>query len=335
MITVESSAATHLAQKYGYLEYMVERYLQLFGVETEDFLIGNDIPLPKTLRVNTLVTTPQDLTARLRKRGVELEPVEGLPYAFRILQSPIPIGATSEYLQGQYMLQSPASMWAIEALNPQPGQLVIDMCAAPGGKTTLIAQFMENQGGLLATDISRDRMRSLRSNLSRLRVENTLAIRMDAAQLSSIGIQADAVLLDAPCTGEGLIPVETDRHGNVMFGKANIARLLTNKVSEKYKKRTGTSIKIIAKQIGYETRAGSPISFDVVLGSMLGYGAYKFFSENKFGVMVSVTDNFDLKAVPFEELIDPETLKTRLRGVPKGSDFYTLKENLSFRKLNL
>jgi ATP-dependent phosphofructokinase / diphosphate-dependent phosphofructokinase len=132
---------------------------------------------------------------------------------------------------------------------------------------------------------------------------------------------------------EGLIPIEKDRHGNVMFGKANISRLLANKVREKYRDRTGSDIKITPKQIGYETRSGSPISFDVVLGSMLGYGAYKFYSEKNFGVMVSVNDNFDLVAVPFKDLIDPQTLKTRLRSVPKGSDFFTLKENLSFRRL--
>jgi 6-phosphofructokinase len=132
---------------------------------------------------------------------------------------------------------------------------------------------------------------------------------------------------------EGYLPKEVDRHGNVMFGKANISRFLANKVREKYKERTGSEIKITAKQIGYETRASSPISFDVVLGSMLGYGAYKFYAERKFGVMVSVNDNFDLVAVPFKDLIDPITLKTRLRSVPKGSDFYTLKENLSFGRL--
>ncbi|MBN2400842.1 MAG: 6-phosphofructokinase [Spirochaetes bacterium] len=132
---------------------------------------------------------------------------------------------------------------------------------------------------------------------------------------------------------DGLIPKEVDRHGNVMFGKANIARFLVNKVKDKYRERTGSEIKITAKQIGYETRAGSPISFDVVLGSMLGYGAYKFFAEKNFGTMVSVNDNFDLVAVPFKDLIDPETLKTKLRSVPKGSDFYSLKENLSFGRL--
>lgn len=211
MVTVKNREAERLAQKYGYREFMVERYLSLFGADTEQFLKGNDAAILKTIRVNTLTASPQDVTSRLHAKGIQLEPVSGLPYAFHVHESPVPIGATTEYLLGYYMLQSPASMWTIEGLNPQPGQLVVDMCAAPGGKTTLIAQLMENQGALLAVDISRDRIRSLRSNLSRLRVENTLTIRMDAAQLPDIGIQADAVLLDAPCTGEGLIPVDPSR----------------------------------------------------------------------------------------------------------------------------
>ncbi len=127
-------------------------------------------------------------------------------------------------------------------------------------------------------------------------------------------------------------PTETDRHGNVIFSQANISKLFSDRVRNMYFEKTGLELKITPKQIGYETRAGAPISFDVVLGSMLGYGAYKFFSEDNFGVMVSVTDNFDLKAVPFAELVDEKTLKTKLRDVPKGSDFYTLKERLSYNK---
>ena len=130
-----------------------------------------------------------------------------------------------------------------------------------------------------------------------------------------------------------MLPKETDRHGNIMYSQANISKFLTDNVKLKYKEKTGQDIKITAKQIGYETRAGSPISFDVVLGGMLGYGAYKFYAEKNFGVMVSVNDNFDLVAVPFKELIDPVTLRTKLRSVPKGSDFYNLKENLSFGRL--
>ncbi len=127
-------------------------------------------------------------------------------------------------------------------------------------------------------------------------------------------------------------PKETDKHGNILYREANMSKLLADATKRVYMEKTGLEVKIIPKQIGYETRSAAPISFDVVLGSMLGYGAYKFYSENTFGVMVSVTDNFDLKAVPFDELIDSATLTTKLRDVPRGSDFFTLKEKLSFRK---
>lgn len=210
-MTVDTRRAQELARRYGYLEYMVTRYLALFGPETETFLAGNERAVAKSIRANTLVATPDRVAERLEKKGFRLEAVVGLPYAFRVLEGRLPLGATPEYLLGQYTLQSVASMWAVEALNPRQAKVAADVCAAPGGKTTLIAQLMENQGALLATDISRMRMRALRSNLSRMHVENTLVMRMDAAQLPETGIQVDAVLLDAPCTGEGLIPVDPTR----------------------------------------------------------------------------------------------------------------------------
>ena len=127
-------------------------------------------------------------------------------------------------------------------------------------------------------------------------------------------------------------PTEKDRHGNVRFAKAEVGKVLANNIVKRYNERTGRKITVTAKQIGYETRTAPPISFDVVLGSMLGYGAYKLYKEGKFGHMVSVTNNFDIKAVPFDELIDKETLLTKLRNVPKGSDFYDLKEALAYRE---
>ena len=143
------------------------------------------------------------------------------------------------------------------------------------------------------------------------------------------------------CVAEGLVdklpekykPKEVDKHGNLIFGKVEIAKIFAQRTKEIYKKKTGKSKKIIAKQIGYETRSAPPVSFDVVLGSMLGFGTFSLFDKKLFGHMVSVTDNFDIKAIPFSELIDPKTLLTRVRNVPKGSDFYNLKEALSYRPL--
>jgi 6-phosphofructokinase 1 len=141
------------------------------------------------------------------------------------------------------------------------------------------------------------------------------------------------------CVAEGLAdrlpdryrPTETDRHGNVILGTAEVGRVLRDVAERVYHQRTGRKKKIIYKQIGYETRNAPPISFDVVMSSMLGYGAYKLYKNRQFGCMVSVSDNFSIVGVPFEQLIDPETLLTRLRNVPKGSDFFELKEALSFK----
>lgn len=140
------------------------------------------------------------------------------------------------------------------------------------------------------------------------------------------------------CVAEGLAdklpekyrPTEKDKHGNVLMGRAMVGRLIRDAAVKRYLERTGNYKKMIYKQIGYETRNVPPISFDVVLGSMLGFGAYKLYCRKEFDSMVSVSDNFQIVAKPFSELIDPDTLLTRLRDVPRGSDFYELKAALSF-----
>jgi 6-phosphofructokinase len=141
------------------------------------------------------------------------------------------------------------------------------------------------------------------------------------------------------CVAEGLAdklpdryrPTEKDRHGNVILGTAEVGRVVRDAAEDVYRNRTGRKKKIIYKQIGYETRNALPISFDVVLASMLGFGAYKLYRDKQFAAMVSVSDNFQIVGVPFAELIDPQTLLTRLRNVPRGSDFFELKEALSFK----
>ena len=129
-------------------------------------------------------------------------------------------------------------------------------------------------------------------------------------------------------------PTQKDKHGNIVYGSAEVGRILRDKTIEVYKERTGRSKKITFKQIGYETRNAVPISFDVVLGSMLGYGAFKLYKQGNFSSMVSVSDNFSIIEVPFSKLIDSKTLLTKLRKVPKGSDFYELKEALSFKLID-
>ncbi len=132
---------------------------------------------------------------------------------------------------------------------------------------------------------------------------------------------------------DDLKPTVTDRHGNVRFSEAKISSILAQGVKARYREKTGLEVKITPKQVGYEIRSAHPTAFDVVMGCMLGFGAARYYVENNFGVMVSVTDNFDLKSVPFTELIDNDTLLTKLRDVPRGSDFYNLKNQLQYRNI--
>jgi len=118
---------------------------------------------------------------------------------------------------------------------------------------------------------------------------------------------------------------EIDSHGNIVLTSVGIGRMLAETVAQVHEMRTGEKVKVIPKQVGYETRCTPPSGYDVILGSQLGVGAYRALVEKGLsGVMVSVRGGFDLYYVPFDRLIDPTTGRTRLKLIDKGSDFWRL-----------
>ncbi len=144
------------------------------------------------------------------------------------------------------------------------------------------------------------------------------------------------------CVAEGLAdrlpdtqrPKDIDEHGNVVLGSAQVGKMLAEAMQKRYEERTGSSTKVRHKQIGYETRCSEPSAFDVLLGTQLGTGAYRaLVEEDLSGHMVSVEKQLQLKYVPFGDLIDPETLKTRVRFIERDSDFYKLARALEYQQL--
>jgi 6-phosphofructokinase 1 len=142
------------------------------------------------------------------------------------------------------------------------------------------------------------------------------------------------------CIAEGLAdklpedqkPQATDEHGNVRLGEAQVGRVLADAMERAYQERTGVKVKVRSKQIGYETRCSEPSAFDVLLGTQLGVGAFRaLVEEGLTGVMVSVRDQLSLTYVPFSELIDESTLKTRVRFIDRDSDFYRLARALEYQ----
>lgn len=142
------------------------------------------------------------------------------------------------------------------------------------------------------------------------------------------------------CVAEGLAdrlpaeqrPKETDEHGNIVLRSAEIGKMLAQAAEKRYAERTGGSMKVRHKQIGYEARCAAPTAFDVLLGTQLGVGSYRaLVEEGRDGVLVSVKDQLQLTYVPFEDLIDPATLKTRVRFIEPESDFYRLARALEYQ----
>ncbi len=119
--------------------------------------------------------------------------------------------------------------------------------------------------------------------------------------------------------------VPRDEHGHIAISKLNLSKLFSQRVAEEYQRQTGREKKITGLQLGYESRCARPQAFDVMLGSQLGVGAYRALVEKRLdGVMVSISGQLDLNYVPFNQLVDPETLVTVVRYIEPGSDFHRL-----------
>lgn len=198
-----------IAELYGYLPELIEYFLSMFSPsEALEFVDYSDKVRPMVIRTNTLKTRRKDLALALMKRGVSLDPLSSWSkVGLKIMESPVPVGATPEYLSGHYMLQSAASMCPVLALSPQPKERVLDMSAAPGGKTSYIAQLMRNTGVIFANDLRADRQKATVANMHRLGVKNVITCMHDGRKLSKLFRQYkfDRILLDAPCSGLGVI----------------------------------------------------------------------------------------------------------------------------------
>ncbi|RXM36740.1 putative 28S rRNA (cytosine(4447)-C(5))-methyltransferase [Acipenser ruthenus] len=179
-----------LAMYYSYNTFLIDKLMELFTVsELVDFLEANEVQRPVTIRTNTLKTRRRDLAQALINRGVNLDPLgKWSKVGLVIFDSSVPVGATPEYLAGHYMLQGASSLLPVMALAPQENEKVLDMSAAPGGKTSYM-----------------DRLKSVVGNLHRLGITNSVVCNYDGREFPKVMGGFDRVLLDAPCSGTGVI----------------------------------------------------------------------------------------------------------------------------------
>lgn len=193
-----------IADQIVFKEKFIERYSAL--TDWEVFKQYSLSWLRKSIRVNTLKTTVADIQRRLTKDNAwQLEPVPWCSEGFFITGARRDVGNLMEHALGYIYVQEAASMIPPLALDPQPGELVLDMAAAPGSKTTQIAMQMQNQGLLIANDVEASRLAALGINLQRCGVSNAVITKMRGRTFEGVPLQFDRILVDAPCSGTGTI----------------------------------------------------------------------------------------------------------------------------------
>lgn len=178
-----------------------DRYQQIYG---RDFFIACSLELKKSIRTNTLRITPEKLRKRLEGQRFELE--EGLAKnSFVITRERKPIGATMEHLLGYFYVQEITSMIPPVWLNPEKEDKVLDMCAAPGGKTIHLSELMKNKGEIIAIDYDKTKNKAMMENLERMGTKNVTYFTMDAGRIKGMNMTFNKILLDAPCSCSGIV----------------------------------------------------------------------------------------------------------------------------------
>jgi 16S rRNA (cytosine967-C5)-methyltransferase len=189
--------------------WLVDYWLKTLGPKETTALCeaDNRIP-PLTLRVNTLKAGREELLDRLETEVGPGEPTLYSPVGLRVLQPRVPLHASELFLEGYYQMQDEASQLIAYILDPRPGERVLDLCAGFGGKTTHLAQVMNNRGSILAIDANARKIRDLRKNARRLGLKNIQVQAGDILQpdfLDNLPRAFDRALVDAPCSGWGVI----------------------------------------------------------------------------------------------------------------------------------
>lgn len=199
----QGDEAAVLSQSLSHPEWLVRRWLERFGIEqTTNILVVNNQPPVVHLRVNTLLSAPATVRARLEEEGVRVEPT---PFGAEVFA--VRAGAaqgTRAFADGAFYIQDPASEILGTTADPKPGLRVLEVAAAPGGKTVQLALRMNDGGSIISVDSGLKRMQRWRQNMRKLKITSAHPIVADGRSLPLAGL-FDLVVVDAPCSSLGVI----------------------------------------------------------------------------------------------------------------------------------
>lgn len=201
----------NLALSSSHPEWLVKRWIQRYGFEeTKRLCEFNNQSADLSVRTNTLKTNRDALAKTLAAEGAAFTLSAWAPEGIVCSAHPS-LSTLSSLESGLFQVQDESSMLVAHVLGPKPGEFIIDACSAPGGKTTHIAALMENKGEILATDIYEHKLRRVRENTERLGIDIVRTELLDATQIGDLyPAKADRVLVDAPCSGFGVLRRRSD-----------------------------------------------------------------------------------------------------------------------------
>lgn len=201
-------AAQYLSVFYSHPPWLVKRWLQRFPKdELERFLAANNEIPPLTLRINKLKTNPSEFLALLDRQQVTYQGSSFIDYFIKV-RSLAGITQLDIFQQGFFSIQDESAALPVLLLDPKPGERIIDLCAAPGGKTTLIGELINNQGSVIAVDKYEHKLNLIQQSCERLGITSVETVTADSSTLEMAPV--DKVLVDAPCSGLGVLRKKPD-----------------------------------------------------------------------------------------------------------------------------
>lgn len=206
----EKEPVKYLARKHYHPVWVTKRWYEELGFEKTEKLLEQNNQAPSLgIRVQTLRNTPQDCLIKLEKEGFNLEPSKLVSEGLRVLSHPA-LSQSEVLKNGEAIIQDEGAMLIAHLVDPQSGELILDACAAPGGKSTHLAQLMKDQGTIIAQDIHEHKLNLIRQNADKLQLKSIKTYLGDATKINHSDLTYDRILVDAPCSGLGTIGRRAD-----------------------------------------------------------------------------------------------------------------------------
>lgn len=227
-------------------EWFIKYTYKIFGrKQAINFLRKINEEKPIYIRINTLIDNEEKILSKISSEGVKIIKDKRLKHLYKVKSTNKPLSLLTSYKNGFFIIEDFSSIFCIEALKPMPGEKILDICAAPGIKTSHIAQLMNNNGIIFSIDSSYYRIKEFKKNMEKLKVKIALPILADATKELPIKINVDKILVDPPCSNTGAFWNDPSLKWIINYNKIKKFSFLQEKILEeasKYVKNGGIII---------------------------------------------------------------------------------------------